>query len=248
MLVAVTMVRDEEDVIGYTLSHLLAEGVDHIIVSDNRSTDCTPRILQAFEATNQVTVLQDEEVGYYQSEKMTRLAHMAYGMGADWVLPFDADELWYSEEGTVAEVLADCDADVVKATEHKHWPTTSDPDQPNPFLAMPYKEPTPNRLAKVAFRASPTTMVHMGNHDVDSAGPTRIGDLLQMRHFPYRSFPQFCRKVKNGREAYQATNLHGGYGTHWRTMGAMSPQELHDQWMSWVDKPGLVLDPAPVRG
>ena len=248
MLVAVTMVRDEEDVIGYTLSHLLAEEVDHIIVADNRSRDRTPDILNEFGAAGKVTVLVDDEVGYYQAEKMTRLAHMAWGMGADWVLPFDADELWYSEEGTVGEVLKNCDADVIQATEHKHWPTSNDHDCPNPFLAMPFKEATPNRLSKVAFKAGPNVELHMGNHDVDQAGQNRIGDLLQMRHFSYRSFEQFCRKVKNGREAYEATNLHGGYGTHWRTMGAMTPSELHTRWLEWYDQPGLVLDPAPVRG
>jgi len=256
MLVAVTMVRDEQDIIGYTLTHLLAEGVDHIIVADNQSTDQTRPILEALADGHPVTVLDDPEQGYYQAKKMTRLAHMAYGMGATWVLPFDADELWYSPAGLLADVLWGCQADVIQATEHKHWPTHHDPpDVPNPFLAMPYREQTPNRLAKVVFRAHPQAALHMGNHDVERPGE-RMGGLLEMRHFPYRSFPQFAHKVKVGREAYEATNLHTGYGTHWRTMGALSDDELHDEWdllvegrpgLPWLQHQALVHDPAPVR-
>lgn len=92
-VVAITMVRDEEDIIDWTLQHLLEQGIDHIIVADNLSVDKTPWKLAALASTGRVTVIQDEEPGYYQDEKMTRLAHMAANdFGAEWVVPFDADE------------------------------------------------------------------------------------------------------------------------------------------------------------
>ena len=37
----VTVVRDELDVLPLTLAHLLAQGVDHVLVADNRSVDGT---------------------------------------------------------------------------------------------------------------------------------------------------------------------------------------------------------------
>ena len=43
-VVAVTMVRDEEDVIRSTVAHMLDE-VDAVIVADNLSTDRTREIL-----------------------------------------------------------------------------------------------------------------------------------------------------------------------------------------------------------
>lgn len=246
MIVAVTMVRDEADIIGHTLEHLFYEGVDHIIVADNRSTDDTRNILEAFAATYPVTVLDDPEVAYYQADKMTRLAHMAHGMGTDWVLPFDADELWYSPHGRLSDVLADCPAQILKATEYKHWPTPDDSDDANPFTRMEWRETKPLHLSKVVFRSHPDAELHMGNHDIELDGE-RMSGVLEMRHFAYRTFDQFCRKVRNGREAYEATNLHGAYGTHWRKMGAWDQQRLAEEWESFLHRPGLTRDPAPTR-
>ena len=66
------MVRDEADIIAYTLRHLLEEeGVDHLIVADNLSTDDTRSILEGF-PRSQVTILDDLEEGYDQSTKMSR--------------------------------------------------------------------------------------------------------------------------------------------------------------------------------
>ena len=46
------------------LVHLLAQGVDKIVVADNRSVDGTREILESLP----VTVIDDPEVGYYQSK------------------------------------------------------------------------------------------------------------------------------------------------------------------------------------
>jgi hypothetical protein len=40
-VIAVTMVKDEADVIGPVIANLFAQGVDHIIAADNLSTDRT---------------------------------------------------------------------------------------------------------------------------------------------------------------------------------------------------------------
>ena len=93
-IVAITMVRDEADIIDWTLDHLLNQGIDHIIVADNLSVDETGWKLAALANTGRVTVLQDDEPGYYQDEKMTRLAHMA-------AIDFDADTAvaWIGGDG-----------------------------------------------------------------------------------------------------------------------------------------------------
>ena len=36
-VVAITMVRDEEDIIDWTLQHLLEQGIDHIIVAGEKA-------------------------------------------------------------------------------------------------------------------------------------------------------------------------------------------------------------------
>ena len=48
MIIGVCMVRDEADVIGTVCAHLLAEGVDRLIVADNLSSDDTRDILEGF--------------------------------------------------------------------------------------------------------------------------------------------------------------------------------------------------------
>jgi hypothetical protein len=246
-VIAVTMVRDEQDVIGYTLLHLLAEGVDHIIVSDNLSTDHTLDIMSGLADDGApITILTDLEPGYYQDRKMSGLSDLATEMGADWVLPFDADEIWYAETGTISDTLNACDADIVGAQGWDHIATHGDPANPNPFRSITRRRTTPQTLPKVAYRAFMGAHLHMGNHDVDRPG-TRIDGLLTLRHFQYRSLAQMTTKVRNGREAYEASDLHWNYGTHWRTLGALPDDALAAHWADLCLEPGLVDDPAPYR-
>lgn len=44
----ITRVKDEVDVLGYTLDHMASEGLDGIFIVDNGSTDGTERVVQAF--------------------------------------------------------------------------------------------------------------------------------------------------------------------------------------------------------
>jgi len=257
MIVGILMVRDEADVIGYTLAHLLAEGVDHILVSDNGSRDDTRRILDLYAEGGKVTVLDDPDPAYEQAAKMTRLAHMAHGMGATWVVPCDADEVIYSPDGrTLAEFLADCTADVVEITGFDHIATgADDPVVPNPFLRIQHRRAEPQRLPKVLFRATPSSALEMGNHGVTGVGTNRVR-ALELRHFQYRSLEQAARKLRQGKEAYDATdpmsfvglNYRRGYfGTHWSEGAAMDDTELASWWVDLTNEPDLIHDPAPVR-
>lgn len=244
MIVGIAMVRDEADIIGPILTHLLNEGVDRFIVADNLSTDDTPDILRSFP---EVAYELDTEVGYYQSLKMTRLANTAAEAGATWVLPFDADELWYSPTGTIAEALASTNAHVVRASTYAHIAQASDPPFDNPVLRMVHREPSVTKhLGKVCFRAFPGAMVHQGNHDVERPGP-RESDVLEIREFQYRSLEHLMRKVRNGKAAYDASDIHPMHGAHWREMGALTDAELCGRWVQMTSVP-VVHDPAPWRG
>jgi glycosyltransferase involved in cell wall biosynthesis len=245
---AVMMVRDEADIIGFTLAHLLAEGVDHVLVADNMSVDDTRRILDLFAEDERVTVVDDLEPGYHQDVKMTNLAREAHTRwGVDWILPCDADEVFYSRHGTLAEFFATCDADVLTATGWDHLVTDDDdPGIANPFLRSPRRRQTPQKLGKVAFRFHPDARLDFGNHFVfDHPGqPARV---LNYRHLQYRSFDQMCQKVQNGKEAYDATNLHPTYGAHWRELGALTDDALWRRWRRLCEEPGLLTDPVPCR-
>lgn len=239
------MVRDEEDVIGRTIGHLLAEGVDLVIVADNLSTDGTRDILEGFD--DRVMILEDPTVGYYQADKMTRLAAMAYGEGADWVLPCDADEIFYDPAGaTLAERFADADPRVgtVEIRGWDHIATRADIPG-HPFDRITHRRPEYQTFPKVAFRAHPDAKLAMGNHSVECPGI--VAHDLAYRHFQYRSLKQMTRKLRNGATAYEATNLPDYEGAHWRQGGNLTEVQLSVKWDELCSEEGLVFDPAPVK-
>lgn len=271
---AVTMVRDEEDVIEGTIRHMAGEGVAGIIVADNRSTDRTAEILASLrgELGCELITTEDPEVGYYQSRKMTNHAAVAGEvLGAEWIIPFDADELWLAPHH-VARVLGAMpdDVDVVRFDLYHHLSTAVDAESDDPFVRMEWRQREPAGLPKVAFRWRDGATIHAGNHGVDlpvrrqtEVGadgrglllePGRLG--VEVRHFGNRSEEQFVHKARNGAEAYAATDLPEGIGAHWRQYGLLlergGPEALRQVYREhfWYLAPtesGLVRDPAPYR-
>jgi glycosyltransferase involved in cell wall biosynthesis len=249
MICAIAMVKDEADIIGQTVAHLQTQ-VDHIIVADNHSTDGTREILEGFD----IEVVNDPEVAYYQSRKMTDLARKAAERGATWVVPFDADEIWLGTHGTVKEMLQTADAGTIAiAKVFDHVATSLDADMENPVQRMRWHRAEPNPMHKVACRPRAEVTIHQGNHGADY-GAT-LDDLLEVRHFPYRSPEQFVKKVRNGAAAYAASTLPYGEGQHWRDYGrlldAHGPEAIEDVFRTyfWSLKPefdsALVEDPCP---
>lgn len=262
---AVVLCKDESDIIETTIRHLLTQ-VDEVIVADNLSSDGTYEILQGLP----VELLVDDEVGYYQASKTTRLARIALEHGHNWVVPCDADEIWYSNLGTVAELLALTDAMIVTAEMFDHVATSADPDEPDPVLRIGWRRRERGALPKVACRLDANLRIAMGNHSAHYTDARAFATLvhgLVIRHFPYRSEAQFISKAVNGAAAYKAAkNLPEGFGAHWRSYGDMvervGEQGAIDWYRTWFysDTPPLppqgcrenreqtlIYDPAPVK-
>lgn len=255
MIFAVTMVRDELDILPWTLAHMLDQ-VDHVIVADNRSVDGTRQYLDTIAAgldprtmtsvpslRGRITVHDDPEPGYYQDDKMTALAHEAFQMGARWVVPFDADEAWYRLD-LLRTDEAD-DYDIVTARPFVFVPTSTDPvDEPDPIARMLYRCPTPEPHPKVAFRAHPYARIHMGNHGVDNVGHRVAHHRLGCRHYQFRSLDQLRRKIRNGMEAYTAAGqARANYGSYWRDLASLEQTgELETWWQRYV-RQALIFDP-----
>lgn len=254
---AVTMVKDEADVIAGTLRHLAGEGVAGILVADNGSTDGTRHILDTLELGIPLVVVEDPEVAYHQSAKMTRLAAMAAVEGATWIVPFDADELWISPQDRLAAALETAEGDIVTADLHNHYATAVDPDGADPYRTMVWREPAPAPLPKVAIRWHPEAVIDQGNHGASLRGGRIAANVrLEVRHFPYRSAAQMVRKARNGAAAYAASDLPAHVGAHWRSYGELlerdGPEAIHDVFRTyfWHLSPadaGLIPDPAPYR-
>jgi glycosyltransferase involved in cell wall biosynthesis len=113
MLVGISLVRNEEDLVATAIRHHLRQGLDLILIADNDSTDGTVRCLERLAAMDRRIVWsRTGDIGFRQSAAVTELAREAVVRGASWILPFDADEFWYAPSGLAAE-LRDCRADAV---------------------------------------------------------------------------------------------------------------------------------------
>lgn len=261
------MVRDELDILPVTLGHMLGQ-VDAVIIADNGSVDGTREMLTEVVSGHRLQVLDDPEIGYYQSRKMSDLAQEAREQwGAVWVLPWDADEVWFARDGRrIADVLADL-PDIVRIAQADLWDhvaTARDPDDVDPLRRMGWRRSYAAPLPKVAVRALPGVTILQGNHSAvfeDCDIPPTVSNMLTVRHYSYRSAEQTIRKVRNGAQAYAASNLREIDGAHWRQMGLMTDEQIGDAFRKWYwrehpDRPlniegeqqgPLVYDPAPVQ-
>lgn len=260
----VTMVKDEGDVIFNTLLHHAEEGLSGIIVANNMSTDNTEaEILRVQDLLKdspcEVVLVQDNEIGYYQSKKMTDLARMAHEVyGAEWIIPFDADEIWISHNDTIKNFLSSLPEhiNVVHADLYNHFGAGVDPEEGIPFQSIGWRQVEKGALPKVAFRWHDKAVIGQGNHSVSLPNINAVKG-LEIRHFPYRSWEHFKRKALNGAKAYAATDLPENLGGHWRSYGQLIENfgddkirkevfEKYFWFLSPVDK-GMIYDPAPFR-
>lgn len=264
---AVMLVKDEADIIESTVRHLLAE-VDYVLVADNLSTDGTKEILDGIAAEDdRLAVEVDDVVGYYQSAKTTALSRKIWEMGFEWVVPVDADEIWYSPFGRVADVLEALPHGGVFASAliKNHITTNRDIKQiPDPTVRICWRIRDFGTLPKVACRTSADLAIGMGNHDavstgrVDSTTGGRIDEQLYIHHFPWRSEKQFVKKIRNGAVAYaMAPELNEShFGEHWRAFGMPTEPFFEERCKNWFRQWGfrakpeqdasLIYEPAPV--
>lgn len=254
-VIGISLAKNNADIIKASIEHMLTQ-VDHVVVLDNSSTDGAREILAGLP----ITVIDDPDPAYYQSKKTTALAKVARNMGAEWVVPFDSDEIWYSPFGTIKEVLEGLAPQWLVATADLYDHVTStidDPEEENPIKRIGWRRSYKGALQKVACRWRDDLVIEQGNHSAHYDGrATHQQGLLVVRHYPYRSTDQFVRKVRDGVAAYGATNLPASSGAHWKdygrildSMGEAGIEEIYHTWFH-LDNPtllgGVIYDPAPI--
>jgi glycosyltransferase involved in cell wall biosynthesis len=242
MIVGVSMVKDEIDVLPFTIWHMFDQGVDRVVIADNGSTDGTREMLaELAEISDRVTLVIDDEPAYYQARKMNALATRHVEIG-QWVIPFDADEHWSGQFGyTLAGAIEVARADVLLAEVWDYLPQPGDDaSEPDPFYRTSWRETRPERYPVVAYRQTRDAKLHMGNHGVDHPGRREGG--LRVRHLQYRSFEQFARKLRNGKRVMELTDLDPSSCQHWREWGALDDAQLAEQWRNLTTQT-MMYDP-----
>ncbi|WP_165230199.1 glycosyltransferase family 2 protein [Aquisphaera insulae] len=205
-IVAISSVKNEIDIIEPFVRHALTFA-ERIVVADNGSTDGTLDILRALEREGlPLTIVEDPSAGKYLSQRMTRLMRefAVDQLGADWILPLDADEFPIVDEGH-SLIPEDARAD---ATISLPWRTyvpeaSDDAARRNPVLRIRHRLveeafPYVKAIVPRALAVLPDAVLTQGNHAV------RIGDRpcdavgttgACLGHFPARGEGQYLAKV-----------------------------------------------------
>lgn len=260
MVVGITRSRDEADIIESSIRRML-EQVDRIVIGDN-SDDGTREILDALavEHPGRVDVRWDDAPSVAQRDVMTQYARDAAADGAEWVVPFDIDEVWQSDRATIRHRLASLGSEILLAPARlvTHCCTTlDDQSDPDPLSRMVWRDVEMLPLPKMACRARPDVVIEHGNHGARfervKVPPAALG-LMSARHFPYRSAEQFIHCVEIAWPQLRDSGLPETHGAHiWaygRTLDERGPDGLravfNEHWL--VDAPaqrGRVHDPLP---
>lgn len=242
-VMAVGLMHDEEDVCVQVVRHLLAEGVDHVLVADHRSTDGTRFLLDGLAAEDErLAVVSEDSHDFRQDVLTTLLAHSAHRRwGAGWIVPFDADELWTGKGGPLADVIRDLAAagfDTATADKWEMLPHPDDPADPDPFTRIRHCQGVPFAGYKTAFRHRDWTRVGAGNHRVAPMGRC-AESALTLRHYSCRTLEQARAKFRHGATVLPADwpRLWGG---HWRDLGAMDDEAFAAWWDTQTDPATLV--------
>ncbi len=238
-VIAIANVRNEGDIIALNLRHLIANEVDLIYLNDHGSTDDTYEQIRDVQLDFPKRILRWPVYDpYFQQETwINELAAKATADGADWILPFDADEFFCAPEGkTINSYLAEFTAEHpdVRKLYVKNWP----------YHTWEMRETEPLRLAKVVYRPTEGAVLAIGQHDVSIA----FGLECEIRscHLQYRSFDHFVEKVHDKAELIPPDLAAIGRASHITRLAGLSDDDLAAEWyqMQGVE---LVSDPIPVK-
>jgi Glycosyl transferase family 2 len=211
-LVMTMVVRDEADVLEANLEHHLRQGVDLVLVTDHASEDATTDILDRYARAGRVRVFREGAETLDQAPWVTRMARLAATEHeADWVLHSDADEFWFPIAGTLKDVLAAVPPRFGRLAVPRRDFIPRSGDEPFHERMIVRERESRNRRGdplepKAAHRAAPDVEIDHGNHTATAPG---LGALLpvpvlEILHFPVRSYAQFERKVVRAGLGYEA--------------------------------------------
>jgi glycosyltransferase involved in cell wall biosynthesis len=200
----VTTIKDESDIILDHLNYYRILGVKDFYIIENNSNDNTLELVEQFKNENpriNVYIEVDKELGYYQWQRINKLANLAYEHGCDYIMPVDADEFLFKESGgeTIQEIFQPdtsidcyyipwwffrCKVDNVK----------------RPVFEITERQPDPSLdFKKVILRWKPGMEISQGNHQLHSPEKytTQLLPDVYYAHYNLRGFEHTKRKTIN---------------------------------------------------
>ena len=222
-LIGITMMRNEADIVDLTDSSSLAHRLRSHPRGRQRFDRQDPAILERLARRDPRIKWTTDPGMYRQSEITTGLAREAFDLGADWIMPFDADEFWSCRSDlTIPNFLRDADgtaaflAPVVNFVQHRRYHRASRRSLlhmrmraiPVPPAEEARELVTSRRIGfveivyppKAVFRAGSDVVVPMGNHSVENASRTnRLYDGLDLSPRALRSGRRLEAQVEHGR-------------------------------------------------
>lgn len=225
-LIMTLLVRDAADIVAENVAWHLAQGVDHVIATDNGSVDGTVEALEPFARDGALTLLHEPSRAYLQDIWTTRMALMARDrMGADWVICNDADEFWCAPSGRLHDVLPDpserpcllvcrrhnmigprdallsvhwADALVYRAVSPPVLPPSPETEADVQAIRFQTTYFQHQVPAKVIFPTRGLSRVKRGAHGgiYDGHTPEERDCAVEIVHFPVRSLEDFDRTVR----------------------------------------------------
>lgn len=193
----------------------------------NKSADSTAGILKDYEAKGLLRCIFEGSDDYSQHTWVTKMARMAYTeYGADWVINNDADEFWWPLQGDLKETFRSIPPEINILRAHRHNFVVVGPAEKPFYDRMIYREkeslnPLGRPLPpKVAHRGNTTVKVSQGNHAVEGIeNPQIVDGLIEILHYPIRSYQQIENKISKGGAAYKRNQeLPESMGITWRKL------------------------------
>jgi hypothetical protein len=127
-----------------------------------------------------------------------------------------------------------------------------DTGDPVAFTRINRRDPLSASLNKVIVHNRPDQVIDQGNHLARGDEPyLRHESPFEIAHFPWRTVEQFVRKVRNGAQAYIASDLPLDMGAHWRQYGETldrgGEEAVNEIFTTWFFDPDAPLEyrPAP---
>lgn len=263
------MVKNEGDLIEIFVRHNLLF-LDALILLDNLSSDGTRAILSHLVREGlPVCVIDDPEIGFAQSEKITNLLHSVTDIfQPDWVVPLDADEfLVPTNNQTLHKILAMTPENHIALIPWKTYIPTSHDNlrETNVLKCIRYRRKIENRqwykaCIPKSLCSDRLLTIHQGSHFVHH--PQKQIDyflppFLSLAHFPIRTAGQTLGKVFNGWIANLCNpNRIEGEGFHWKALydkfvsnQSLSSEELYQIALTYASGTPIndvVEDPVSV--